>query len=162
VYQDRFFNELRLRKITAIAEANDLLAGGFEEQLNKRLARAPKDAQDAHRPVPKKLDLRDVFCTDEKRAVAKDWTLRHQNHTYQILRLNEPLPSPGVKVVVRTWLDGSIHLLYREHRLVFRILSDPQPKITETKKCKPAPPRAKPKPARTHPWRRAVSRPKKS
>jgi len=159
VYQDRLVHELRLRGITTVAGANELLAGGFDRQLNDKFAYAPKSSQDAHRPVPAQLDLRDVFCTDEKRTVAKDWTLEFHRHTYQILRLNDPLPRPGAKVIVRVWLDGSLHLWYREHKLAFRATSEPQPRMREThtpklKRSKFV--KTKPKPARNHPWRRGA------
>jgi transposase len=156
VYQDRLGHELRLSGIVAIEGANELLAGGFDDALNEKFALLPKKPQDAHRSVPKRLDLRDIFCTDEKRVVAKDWTISHHGDTYQILRLNHPLPRPGAKVVVRIWLDGSIHLLYRERNLVFRVLPEHQRKMHVPDKPKVKPSSAgktKPKPAPNHPWR---------
>lgn len=163
VYQDRFVTELRLQSITTIADANALLDGGFDAQLNAKFARTPRDPRDAHRPVPADLDLRDVFCIDEVRTVANDWTIQYHNQTFQILRLNHPLPKPGDKVVVRTWLDGSLFLWLREHPLVFEKAPVPQPQVhgkasTQTHRALTAAPKAKTKskPAPNHPWRRAL------
>ena len=49
LYQDRLVKELRLAGINEIAAANELLAGGFCEQLNRKFAIAPRSAIDYHR-----------------------------------------------------------------------------------------------------------------
>jgi hypothetical protein len=52
VYQDRFVKELALRGITTIDTANQLLTGGFADDLNKKFAKEPLSEEDYHRPVP--------------------------------------------------------------------------------------------------------------
>ena len=157
VYQDRLVHELRLQGITTIAGANTLLESGFDTQLNEKFARPPRKAKDAHRRVPKGLDLRDVFCIDEQRTVTNDWTIQYRGQAVQILKLNAPLPKPGDKILVRTWLDGQVHIVFRQHPLHVKFLEKPpirQPKIKA-----PGPPRpTKRKPAPRHPWKRACIR----
>lgn len=165
VYQDRLVHELRLQGITTIEGANALLDGGFDEQLNAKFARAPRNPADAHRAIPVDVDLRDVFCIDEPRTVANDWTIQYHKQAFQILRLNDPLPRPGDKVVVRTWLDGSVFLWFRERPLVFANAPiPPQEFRNKTNAKKPAPngpnPKHKPKPAPDHPWRHMCIAPK--
>lgn len=159
VYQDRFVHELRLRGIDDIDGANALLDGGFDEHLNAKFARAPREADDAHRPVPDKLDLRNVFCFDEARTVANDWTVQWHNEVFQILKLNDPLPKPRDKVIVRTWLDGSVFLWFRGRPLVFvnvpttsRIPFKKTEKRTDEGHTPK--PKSRAKPAPDHPWRR--------
>lgn len=162
VYQDRFVHELRLQKITSIDGANALLADGFVQQLNEKFACAPRDPKDAHRAVPARLDLRDAFCFDETRTVTNDWTIQFQRQTYQILRLNAPLPRPGDKVIVRTWLDDHMSLWFKGRPLTFepaptgqgRTVPKPQKTLDRGAPAKP-----KSKPAPNHPWRRSMRPP---
>lgn len=163
VYQDRFLHELRLQGITTIPAANALLDGGFDEHLNAKFAHVPRHPADAHRTLAAHVDLRDVFCIDEPRTVANDWTIQYRKQAFQILRLNDPLPRPGDKVVVRTWLDGSVYLWFRERPLVFANAPISQHETRKKPKAnKPADhrPNPKPKPAPDHPWRRTFLAPK--
>jgi hypothetical protein len=152
VYQDRFFHELRLRNITTIVEANRLLKEEFDEQLNEKFARVAGSPHDFHRPLGKDIDLRDVFCLEETRVLNNDWTISYCRTVIQVSSLNSPLPKPKSKITVRLWRDGSMHLLHREQRLVFKILPAPPQKPEKPSKLAKAP-RPKTKPRRDHPWR---------
>jgi len=165
VYQDRFVKELALRSITTIAGANKLLNNGFVDELNEKFAREPLEPNDFHRPVPKGLELADVFCFEDVRVVQNDWTVRHQNTYYQILKDNAPLPKPKDKIVVRTRRDTSVYLLYKNKRLDYRVIPKAElRKRIERKKRQaqdaaiqkaPSTPRTH-KPAADHPWRKAA------
>ncbi len=120
VYQDRFVKELALRGITTLATANKALENGFSDELNEKFAKAPIADEDFHRPVLPGLALEDVFCIEQERRVGNDWTIRYHNRFYQILEENRPLPKPGDKVLVRTRLDGTVHLIYRGRPLQYR------------------------------------------
>lgn len=122
-YQDRLVKELALQGITTCQDADQLLRTGFCEDLNAKFAVAPLKAQDYHRPVPKGLRLEDVFSFEAHRVLQNDWTIRYHNQYYQILEENRPLPKPKDKVLVRTRLDGTVHLLYRGKPLAFRPIS---------------------------------------
>jgi hypothetical protein len=156
VYQDRFVHELRLEGITTIESANTLLAGRFDAELNEKFAVSPRDPHDAHRALPRHLDLRDVFCTDEIRTVTNDWCVQHHNRHYQILKLNSPLPRPKDKVLVRTWRDGSIYIIYKTSKLKFSLLPAPPPRSqAPSKHSTPKTTAPQSRPADNHPWRRA-------
>ena len=153
VYQDRFCHELRLQGITTIAGANELLEGGFVDSLNRKFAKPPRDRKEGHRPVPAHLDLRDVFCIDELRTVSADWCIRHDNRYYQIARLNTPLPKPADKIIVRQWLDGTLHLVFKNRKLTYSPIEEPParpqaPKPTTAAKSIAS--TSSPK----HPWRK--------
>jgi len=122
VYQDRFVKELALRRITTIATANKALRNGFSDELNAKFSKPPLAEEDFHRPVPRDLALEDVFCIEEQRTVNNDWTVRHHNRFYQILEENRPLPKARDKVLVRTRLDGTVHLIYRDRPLQYRLI----------------------------------------
>jgi hypothetical protein len=156
VYQDRFVKELALENITTVAGANTLLET-FCGQLNAKFAIDINSVPNHHRALPKGLDLRDVFCTDERRTLANDYTVRHNKRFFQVLAQNKPMPKPKEKITVRTWQDGSIHLHYKDKPLAFKEIDYiPTPK----KSTATAPPKAplpkKNKPASNHPWKKAL------
>jgi len=161
VYQDRFVKELALRGITTVEGANAVLEGGFVEALNERFGREPLERQDAHRPVPEGFDLATVFVFEVRRTVANDWTIRHENHWYQITGPKELMPRPKAKVTVQRRLDGSLHILSRGHTLEYREISAaarvkprPQERLGSQAVVVTQVPR---QPAPDHPWRRPFS-----
>lgn len=125
-YQDRLVKELALRRITTCKSADTLLDNGFCEALNAKFAVQALEEEDYHRPLPKGLNLDDVFCFEAYRVVQNDWVVRHENRYYQILKDNTPLPKPKNKILVRTYLDGRMQLLYGNKPLAFRPISPEQ------------------------------------
>lgn len=162
-YQDRFVKELALRGITTCATSDKLLRNGFCEDLNTKFAVAPLAEEDYHRSVPRWLNLEDVFCFDEPRTVQNDWTIRYKGNFYQILSENSPLPKPKDKVIMRTRLDGSEHLIFKEMALEFcpitrhEALARKQRRNANRPLVKPgAPmPQRAHKPGPNHPWGRS-------
>ncbi len=161
-YQDRFVKELALRGITTCNTADKLLQNGFCENLNTKFAVKPLEEEDYHRPVPKWLKLEDVFCFDDQRVVQNDWTIRYNGNFYQILKENRPLPRPKDKVLVRTRLDGSEDLIFKDKALEFcRITTNELRDRTYKHNAKrPAlrpgvsMPQKAHKPAADHPWKK--------
>ena len=152
VFQDRFQKELALRGIKTIAAANVLLQNGFVEDLNRRFAVPPADPADAHRPLAAGENLAGIFCREKSRVVQNDFTLRHDNRWYQITHDNRLLPKPKSRVTVRTLLDGTVQLWFKNQRLAF---------VPRNEKSQPAAMPKKPRhvyhPPRTHPWHRPAN-----
>lgn len=156
VYQDRFVKLLKRKGITTIDQANELLNDGFVEALNAKFATPPASQQDFHRPLPNKLKLSEAFCFEEARTVCNDWTIRYDNRFFQLLKAKTRLPRPGEKVLMRRLLDGSLQIVYRERKLRFKAIAQPQ---TRPKKKSPEPTVLTTKrkhyiPPPDHPWRR--------
>jgi hypothetical protein len=122
VYQDRLVKELALQNITSIDGANALLRGGFDDELNGKFAVAPAAKEDFHRPLPKGVNLDNVFCVEHTRTLQNDWTVRLKNSIFQVLKDNKPLPRPGQKIALREHLDDSVSLWNGERRLKARML----------------------------------------
>ncbi len=101
----------------SIEAANRVLAGGFTEKLNNKLAVLPLSEADFHHPVDARVDLRRLFCSEELRTVGHDWVVRHRSRFYQILRENRPRPRPKDHVVVQDWLDGSLHIYFKDKEM---------------------------------------------
>ena len=161
-YQDRFVKELALRGITTCSTADNLLQKDFCDGLNTKFAVEPLQEKDYHRPIPKGLKLEDVFCFEVQRVVQNDSTVRYKGNFYQITKDNNPLPKPKGKVLIRTRLDGSEHLLFNEKPLEFRCIDKDEirarihqrnAKLPAPRPGTPMPHRAN-KPAPDHPWKR--------
>lgn len=148
VFQDRFQKELALREIKTIPAANALLKGGFVEDLNRRFAVPPADPADAHRPLATGENLAGIFCREEKRGVQNDFTLRYNNRWYQITHDNRLLPKPKSRVTIRTLLDGTVELWFKNQRLDFVLRNEKRQPVIAPKK-----PRYVYHPPRNHPWR---------
>ena len=160
VYQDRFVKELWLREMTSIEEANEVLAGGFDDSFCEKFAKKPASQTDFHRPVSQGVELAAVFSFEQTRVVSNDWCVRFNNRFFQILKQNSPRPRRRAKIIVRELLDGEIELVHRQHKLRYKEIEQPaasidynQPRTTASTKTKQ--PRKKHKPAADHPWRRS-------
>ena len=79
--QDRLVKEFRLAGISSIEEANAFLPK-FTEDYNRRFARLPRVAHDAHRALQPDENLDDVFCWQETRKVTSQLTLHFKRTLY--------------------------------------------------------------------------------
>jgi hypothetical protein len=114
VYQDRFVKELRLRRLSGIDEANRYLEADYLQKINAKFSRNPQNPEDAHVPLCKSNDFANVFCFEYIRVVSNDYVIQIEGKCFQILRSNKIKPKPGDKVIVRKWLDGTLHFFHKE------------------------------------------------
>jgi transposase len=128
VYQDRFVKELRLAGISCIEQANRFLQHSYLPAINKRFAKAAAEPEDAHVPLLDGTDLRDVFCFEQNRVVSRDFVLQFERRLYQIPPGLRHRPRAGEKVVVRKWLDDTVHFYWEGKSLSVQELILPQPK----------------------------------
>jgi hypothetical protein len=139
-HQDRLIKYLREQTVSSIDEANRLLDSFFTDDHNRRFAHTD-GLTDIHRSAVG-IDLNNVFCLQDTRQVHNDWTITLNTQFIQLLRSEAPLPPPRSNVIVRLWLDGSLHIFWNEHELNFSKIS-----------AKPRPPSpALRHPAAIHPW----------
>jgi hypothetical protein len=139
-HQDRLIKYLREQNVSSINDANGLLESFFIDNHNQRFAHT-EALTDIHRPAAG-INLQNVFCLQETRQVHNDWTITLNAQFIQLLPSEAPLPPPRSCVIVRQWLDGSLHISWNEHELKFTKLT-----------AKPRPPKATlHRPATVHPW----------
>lgn len=151
VFQDRLVKEMRLRKISDIAQANAFLDKQFLADLNRRYAVTPRREKDLHRGLPPDLALEEVLCVQEQRTVGRDWCLRWHNRFLQIPAEHAALELAGKKVLVKELPAGQIRVEYQGQALSYRVLP-----------ARPMPARQKAihvnrkpwKPGPAHPWNR--------
>jgi hypothetical protein len=155
-YQDRLIKELRLEGISTIEKANELLHGGFIDDLNSKFSVEPRESSDYHRSS-KGYDLKAIFCIEEQRSVTNDWIVRFENNFYQLQGRSSRPPAVN-SVKVRRYLDGQLHINYRGRDIQYVQLAE---------RPVPSPPDNRPverqKKARTgpgpdHPWRKSYKR----
>jgi hypothetical protein len=141
-HQDRLLKALREQGISSIEDANHFVEKFYCAQHNRRFAHS-EGLSDIHRPVDG-IDLDNIFCWEETRKVYNDYTITLHSQFIQLLRSEAPLPPPRSTVLLRQWLDGSLHIFWNEHELDFQVCA--------------ARPHLKSKslvhPATNHPWRK--------
>jgi transposase-like protein len=104
-FQDRIVPEMRIRKITKMPAANSYLQEQFLPNYwvqNNMVA--ARNAESRYRKLSNRIDLREVFCIKEFRAVKSDHTLSWDGEIYQI---QSPLrySIQGQKIEIRTYQD---------------------------------------------------------
>lgn len=140
-HQDRLVKALRRRRIGTITAANRLLENIYLKKHNDQFAGADH-LPDLHRSC-QGIDLDNILCFETKRQVHNDYTITLNAQYIQLRCGCAPLPPPKSEVVVRQWLDGSLHLFYNDQELDYKALHE-----------KPKRPHPRPRPADNHPWRR--------
>jgi transposase len=118
VYQDRFIKELKLRNITDLTKANELLTQGFVNQLNEKFAKPAREPQDAHVLISTHDELDQILCWEYTRQVHNDWTVKFEMQSFQIER--KAAVQLKQKITVRKHLDGSISLWNKQSRIEFK------------------------------------------
>lgn len=118
VYQDRFVKELRLREISDIETANRFLETEYLREINTKFEKPPMEPEDAHVPLVANQDLRNVFCFEHQRVVSRDYVLQFASKCFQILKDKRLRPYPGSRVIVRQWLDNSLHFFWKNKELL--------------------------------------------
>lgn len=160
--QDRLVQELRMRGIGTIEEANAYLEREFMPMWNARFAVAAASEADAHRSV-EGYDLEAILSRQEARVVQRDYTVRHENRRYQIARASVTAGLRGSRVTVEQRLDGSVHLRWRDRYLVFEDRGDarlrpPAARLPQAASASPRRRGTAVKPASDHPWREPYDR----
>ena len=162
--QDRLVKELRLRGVDGMEAANAYLPE-FVAEHNRRFAVAPREAEDAHRPVLHDADeLALILCEHHVRKLSRNLTFRFERREHQLTGEGKGYRLRGAAVTVCKGFDGSVAVLLGGRRLTFRVLAegeaavpvadekDVRERVDAAKAAQAARPDWKPAP--DHPWRR--------
>ncbi len=122
--QDRLVKELRLRRISDMDTANVYLPQ-FRAELNRRFAVAPRDPQDAHRPLRAADDLNRILAVRELRTLSKNLTLSYNSVVYQIQTRRPAYGLRHAQVEVRERWDGHLAILYKGKSLAYTMYREP-------------------------------------
>ena len=113
-FQDRLTSELRLAGANDLGTANRVLRR-FLPDYNRRFARAPRDAQQAWRPVPENLDR--ICCFHHERSVSNDNVVQWDGRRFQIPPQPHRFSFAGAKVQLLESLEGKVAIYYGDFKL---------------------------------------------
>ena len=154
--QDRLVKEMRLANITTPAEGNTFLQKIFIPKFNTQFSVVPAKEGNVHKSLTMddKKSLHHIFSIHEIRSINNDFTIQFRNTWYQLTEIQPTTVRAREKVLVAVWLDGSVHILFKERDLAYTILPEKprrlhikQPLILTTLKLNWKPPK-------NHPWRK--------
>lgn len=158
--QDRLIKEMRLRDIRSMEAANRFLDDHFVPFWNRRFTVEPREAINAHRPLPEGADLLRLFAETEERVIGHDFTFRFRNRFYQIEAHQAHAAMPKTRIVLEERLDGTLRFRWRGTYLLPTALLAAPPRPRAEPALRPSGPRpltgaaGKPVPP-DHPWRRS-------
>lgn len=115
-WQGRLPQELRLRRITSLEDANAFLRQSYIAEFNEKFARPAAETGSAFIPL-QRSDLDRVFSIQHERTVYKDNTVRWANLLLQIERTSLRSTMADVDVIVYEHLDGTLTIGYGPHTI---------------------------------------------
>lgn len=139
-HQDRLVKELRLAGISTTEKANLFLRDVYFPKHNTRFAVAPANPANVHRPLLKSHRLHEILSLRSPRVLARDFTLRYQHRTFQLLADQPCRLRPGADIEVEMRIDGSTHLRFRECYLNFKPIPECPRRSVKRELGTPAPP----------------------
>lgn len=133
-WQGRLPQELRLRRVSTLEEANEFLDGVYVPEFNRRFRVAAAEEGTAFVPTTRP-DLDRVFAIQHERVVARDNTVSFGNRTLQIERQRWRATLAGCRVIVYEHLDGSLTVGYGPHT-VARFAEERLPEAAPKRRAK--------------------------
>ena len=137
-WQGRLPQELRLRKITQLDQANEFLRNEYVAEFNRRFMVAAAHKGTAFVRL-KRTDLDLVFSIRQERVVNQDNTIQVDNRVFQIEKTRWRDTLAGATVVVHEHLDGRISIHYGPHRIA-EYATDQLPAPAPRRRGTPRPP----------------------
>jgi transposase len=113
--QGRIPQEMRLRGIKTLDGANKYLKTIYIKEHNRRFKVKSEAEGSAFIPVPKTVDLDNVFCFKHERTVNNDNTISFNNRLLQIGPSELRVSFAKCRVMVYEHMDGSITIGYGPH-----------------------------------------------
>lgn len=113
-FQDRVIKEMRLMGIKTIEEANKFLTE-YLPKYNKKFTVSPREETNLHRKIPKGLNLDNILCVKEERALRNDFTISYKGKLYQI---TESIKAQ--KVTVQERINGRMLITYNGASVKFK------------------------------------------
>jgi transposase len=118
--QDRLVKELRLRGLNDPVAATPFLPA-FMADYNRRFAKPPAVAYDAHRPLRPEDDLAQIFTLQETRRVSRQLTVHYKRDLYVLADTVATRRLRGATVEVREAEDGTVTLYAQGQQLAARL-----------------------------------------
>ncbi len=153
-HQDRLVKKMRLRGIADYEAANRYLDESYLAEHNEKFAYEPAAGADFHGRIPKRLDLKWVFCLEAERVVSNDLVVRFENRFLQLEPKRNQGLGGGARVRLEQARDGDLRVVYKARAVAWSEIAKPRPKRRPEAQLQPRVALASRKPAAKHPWRR--------
>lgn len=114
--QDRLVKELRLAGISTLEQANAFLES-YLAKHNARFSVKPLRKTNLHRPIPKHLKLKEIFCIKEYRTIGNGFTFHWRNRMFLIK--NPSITMRKQRVCIMEDFNGDISLKLKDKPLNF-------------------------------------------
>jgi transposase len=147
-WQGRLPQELRIRELKTLEEANRFLQTDYIKEFNRRFAAAAEAEGTAFVPCHR-CDLDRIFSIQTERTVNRDNTIRFANLCLQIDKQNWRTTLAGCRVTVYQHLDNSISVGFGAHT-VGRYTADGEQRQSISNKDKTSEKKPYPKPQTGH------------
>ena len=115
-WQGRLPQELRIRSIKTVAEANQFLRDHYIAEFNANFKVAAKESGTAFVPNAHR-DLDRIFAVQHERVVNNDNTIAFGHTMLQLEPVNWRATLAGCRVIVYEHLDGSLSVGYGPHEV---------------------------------------------
>src|SRR5215510_6681296 len=113
-WQGRLPQELRIRQIRTIDEANHFLRSHYIAEFNRKFIVPATQSGSAFVPITH-LDLDRIFSIQHERVVARDNTIQFANRVLQVPSTRFRATLAGCRVIVYEHLDGTLSIGYGPH-----------------------------------------------
>ena len=153
-HQDRLIKKMRLEGIADYEAANRYLDERYLRKHNAKFGCEPAAEADFHRRLPKRLDLKWVFCWEAERVVSNDLVVRFENRFLQLQAKRNQSLGAGARVTLEQGRDGELRVWFEGRAVAFEEIDRPRPKGRAEPRQRTA--RQPSKPAAGHPWRRPL------
>ena len=136
--QDRLVKGMRLAGVKTREQANAYLEKEYLPWWNSQCTVAPREVDDAHRPIEKQQDLVAILSHVESRQVKNDYTIQCDCRMYGIERVDIRTGLRGTVVRVEQRRDGSVAIRYQDRYLRFKLCERAKP-VVQSAASKAAP-----------------------
>ena len=124
--QKRLPQELRLKGITDMEEANTFLREEYMSKHNQQFAVKASEEGSAFVPYTGS-SLEDILCTIDERRVGNDNTISFKNHKIQINQDKVRYHYAQMTVHVHTYLNNTVSVFYGPRRLSIELMENQEP-----------------------------------
>ena len=139
---------MRLASVSNLEEADRFLES-YLPSFNAQFEREPREPQDLHRPLPKRLKFEEIFCLKTVRTILDGYIIRWKGRRFAV---EEPTRRMlGKPATVMLHFDGRMIIRYEGRDLDYREIAERPKRIPAVPVFRPKPPKYTPPP--THPWR---------
>ncbi len=124
IYRDFVQAELKETGSGSIQTIKARLQKKMDKKFNNATFARSYRGKDYHIKLKPNMDLNTIFCYEYRRPVSKERMVEHDGRMFFISEQNEPLiQPPDMEVKLTEWLDGSVHIYYKNKELQIQELN---------------------------------------